>query len=185
MPDRARSLVLGVACALAVAAALAAGRGWLWGGPGMAGDPATGRVTHVADGDTFRVSLPGSQETVRVIGVDTPEVAHDGRPARCFGPEAAAWARARLEGRTVRLVRGVEPVDRFGRTLARVWVVDGPLAGQDLASALARSGLARALAIEPNTVDAELLARLVGAARRARLGLWGACGVALAFPEGS
>lgn len=139
-------------------------------------------MTHVADGDTFRVALPGGEETVRVLGVDTPEIAHGDRPAGCFGAEAAASARGWLQGRTVRIERGAEPVDRFGRTLARVTPVDGPLAGRDLASALAEAGLARTLAIEPNTRDAAALARLVAVARRARLGLWGACGFARAFP---
>jgi len=180
--DRARSLLLGVACALALLALVVAGRSW--GEHAVAGDPSAGRVTHVADGDTFRVALPGGDETVRVIGVDTPEIAHDDRPAGCFGPEAAAWARGRLEGRTVRIERGVEPVDRFGRTLAQVTVADGPLAGQDLAGSLAAAGLARTLPIEPNTRDAAALARVVAGARRARLGLWGACGFAAAFPGG-
>jgi len=49
----------------------------------------------------------------------------------------------------VRLVRGAEPVDRFGRSLARVQVLEGPLAGRDLSRSVAEQGLARPLSIEP------------------------------------
>ena len=117
-----------------------------------------------------------------MIGIDTPEIAHEERPAACYGPEAATWVRERLDGRRVRLVRGAEPVDRFGRSLARVQVLEGPLAGRDLSRSVAEQGLARPLPIEPNTDDAPAIAELVRRARAARLGLWGACGFATAFP---
>ena len=139
-------------------------------------------MVSVADGDTFHVDLPAGEETVRLIGVDTPEIAHEERPAACYGPESAAWVRERLDGRRVRLVRGAEPVDRFGRSLARVQVLDGPLAGHDLSRSIAEQGLARPLRIAPNTDDAAAIAELVRRARTARLGLWGACGFAAAFP---
>ena len=62
-----------------------------------------GRVTYVIDGDTVVVRL-GSDEPVhvRVIGIDTPEIAHYGRPGECFGIRAAradAAADARPAGR--------------------------------------------------------------------------------------
>jgi hypothetical protein len=72
-----------------------------------------------------------------VIGIDTPEVAREDRPGACYGDEARAFARTMLEGRTVRLTFGVEELDRFGRTLATVQVLDGPAAGRDLSLALA------------------------------------------------
>src|SRR5262245_45969122 len=107
-----RPLLLGAACLIVLALALAIGSG-LGGtsgddGDGLAGgdDALAGTVVSVADGDTFHVDLPGGEETVRVIGIDTPEIAHEERPAACYGPEAAAWVRERLDGRRVRLVRG-------------------------------------------------------------------------------
>jgi endonuclease YncB( thermonuclease family) len=152
VPDRVRVLGLGLACLVVLALAVALGRGT--GSDRSTTDPAVGRI----------------------------EIAHADRPAGCFGDEAAAWADANLRGRSVRLTRGQEPVDRFGRTLAQVTVVDGPLAGRDLARALAAAGLARPLPIEPNTRDAAAIAQTVAGARRTRLGLWGACGFARAFP---
>ena len=49
-------------------------------------------VTDVVDGDTIRVDLPTGIETVRIIGIDTPEVVHPTEPEACFGAEASAFA---------------------------------------------------------------------------------------------
>ncbi len=102
--------------------------------------------------------------------------------AACHGEQAASWVRERVLGRRARLQRGAETVDRFGRSLAAVQVLDGPLAGRDLARAVAAAGLARPLPVEPNAEDAPAIAAAVRTARQARLGLWGACGFAAAFP---
>ncbi len=164
-----RSGILIAAAALAAVGVLAVRHE----GAGGAGTP----VGRVIDGDTFTVRVGGVEERVRVIGIDTPEVAHGPAPAACYGEEARRFATAFLTGRTVRLIPGPEPRDRYGRLLARV-VVDGV----DLSRELARRGLARDLPIPPDTDDAAELARLVSAARQARGGLWGACGFAAAFP---
>src|SRR4051812_9874016 len=51
--------------------------------------PAT--VTSVVDGDTIKVRLDSGQTiTVRLIGMDTPEIHHPTKPVQCFGQEAAA-----------------------------------------------------------------------------------------------
>ena len=177
----ARRLVLSV---VVVLLALVAGRVVASAvfGPAAAGDPLEGRVERVVDGDTLRVDLPGDDRTVRVIGIDTHEVAHDGRPGACYGDEARAYTQSLLDGRRVRLTLGREEQDRFGRTLATVRVLDGPSPGRDLSLALARGGYARPLAIAPNTANADEVARAVREARRARRGLWASCGSARAFP---
>jgi micrococcal nuclease len=141
-----------------------------------------GRVVYVVDGDTVHVVLGGDETIIRVIGIDTPEVRHGDRPGACFGDDAARFARAALLGRRVHVTVGVERRDRYGRTLATLVPVDGPLAGRDLSEALAAAGLARPLAISPNTADAPRIAALVAAARRGGKGLWSACGFAAAFP---
>src|SRR3954469_17996825 len=83
----------------------------------------TAAVQRVVDGDTVRLAGLGS---VRLIGVDTPEV-YGGR-VECFGPEASAFARSILRpGTRVRYRVGREPRDRYGRLLAYVWLTDGRL----------------------------------------------------------
>jgi micrococcal nuclease len=121
-------------------------------------------VERVVDGDTVRLVGLGS---VRLIGVDTPEV-YGGR-VECFGPEASAFAKSKLApGTRVRYRVGVEPRDRYGRLLAYVWLRDGRLFN-DL---LVERGYASTLTIPPND---RLAARFRAAERRARnrrLGMW-------------
>jgi endonuclease YncB( thermonuclease family) len=162
--------------ALVVAAVLLAVAGGGLAGDRL-GDGAPGHVDAVLDGDTIVVD--GTH--VRVIGVDTPEIAHD-KPAACHGDVAAAYVRGALLGQRVRITTGPESHDRYGRTLAAVTPLTGPLAGADLAAALADRGLARPLAIPPNDGNAADIERRVRAARRARLGLWSACSFSTAFP---
>jgi micrococcal nuclease len=84
------------------------------------------RVVAVVDGDTIKVA---TGETLRLIGVDTPETVDPRAPVQCFGREASARAHALLDGATVRLEH--DPTqgrfDRYGRTLAYVWMSDGRL----------------------------------------------------------
>lgn len=149
------------------------------GGPVAAG-PAV--VLEVLDGDTIRVRMAGYEGPVRIVGIDTPEIEHPGKPAGCFGEQAAAATRDWLLGRTVALVPAREQRDRYDRLLARVEPSDGPIAGRDLARTLALSGLARALTISPNTEDAAAIGIAVRSAQRHARGLWAACGFAAAFP---
>src|SRR5262249_52386655 len=86
----------------------------------------TGRVVRAVDGDTLEVRLAGGAiETVRLIGVDTPETVKPDTPVQCFGPRASAFEHRTVEGRRVRLLTGVEPRDFYGRLLAYVWVEGG------------------------------------------------------------
>ncbi len=149
------------------------------GGPVAAG---VADVLEVLDGDTVVVRMAGYQGPVRIVGVDTPEIAHGDEPAACHGPEAAAAVRAWLGGRRAVVRPAREQRDRYGRLLAYVEGVDGPLAGRDLARALAVSGLARPLPIAPNLDDAPAIAERAARARLMRRGLWGTCGQARAFP---
>ena len=60
------------------------------------------RVVEAIDGDTIVVAFPdGHRDTIRILGVDTPETHHPRKPVQCFGPEASEYTRARLEGRRI------------------------------------------------------------------------------------
>ncbi|QGP92264.1 nuclease [Neomoorella glycerini] len=62
-------------------------------------------VTNVADGDTLQVKIGGREEKVRLIGVNTPEIAHPDLRIKeqPYGKEAAAYTQKRLAGRQVYL----------------------------------------------------------------------------------
>lgn len=127
-------------------------------------------VTRVVDGDTIEVALPGGEEDVRLIGVDTPETVKPGAPVQCFGPRASHFTKRLLEGRRVRLVLGAERRDTYGRLLAYV-----RLGRRFVNAMLVRRGLARSLTIPPNDRYAPLFEGLERRAARAGRGLWGAC----------
>ena len=124
------------------------------------------------DGDTVVVRLPdGSTDTVRILGVDTPETHHPTKGVECFGPEAAAYTAARLAGRFVQLEGDVEPRDIYDRRLAYV-IVDGHRFDDELL----REGYARLLVIQPNRAHARDLLAAELDARNADRGLWADCG---------
>lgn len=129
------------------------------------------RVVSVSDGDTIRVQNgKGSEITVRLVGIDTPETHHPTKPIQCFGPEAENFTRENLTGKTVSLEYDVERYDRYGRTLAYVYVDN-----TRFNDVLVEQGYARTLSIEPNTKYARRLARLELDARNKSVGLWGYC----------
>ena len=80
------------------------------------------RVVRVVDGDTL---LLDRKERVRLIGVDTPETVDPRRPVQRFGKEASAFTKRMVEGKKVRLEYDQDRTDRFGRTLAYVYLEDG------------------------------------------------------------
>jgi micrococcal nuclease len=91
-------------------------------------------VERVVDGDTL---LLQSGERVRLIGVDTPETKHPSKPVQYFGKEASAFTRRIVERKRVRLefdqanaARGHK--DRYGRTLAYVFLEDGTLLNAEI-----------------------------------------------------
>ena len=134
-------------------------------------DP-TPRVVEVIDGDTITVEVAGAVDTVRLIGIDTPEVDGGFRPAECYGEHASARLRQLLvPGDLIRLELDVETRDRFGRLLAYVHSDDG-----FVNELLVREGYAAAFPFEPNVTLADRFAAAEAHARAFDLGLWGECG---------
>ena len=128
-------------------------------------------VVRVVDGDTIDVSRGGNDtDTVRLLGINTPETHHPTKPVECFGPEAAAFTEEHLAGRSVQLEGDIEGRDRYGRRLAYV-VVDGERFNDELL----RRGYARLLVIEPNHAHARTMLREELDAKRAGRGLWSEC----------
>lgn len=125
-------------------------------------------VVGVADGDTITVEIGGKKETVRLIGVDTPETVHPSKPVEPYGPEASAYTKRRLSGQQVRLEFDVEERDHYGRLLAYVWL------GDELFNAtMVKDGYAQVLTVPPNVKYADRFVALQREARENDRGLWG------------
>ena len=146
-------------------------------GPAPAAQPAPPEhvlVTEVLDGDTIVVLRGRRQETVRLIGVDTPETGRPDTPVQFYGPEAADLARRTLLERRVRLE--FDDPDRLGgqrdayrRLLAYVFTEDG----RNFNLELVRLGCSKAFTRFPFRYT-EAFKQAEREARTAGRGLWNA-----------
>lgn len=84
-------------------------------------------VVQVVDGDTVKVDLDGKTETLRLIGIDTPETVDPRKVVQCFGLEASNKAKELLTGKRVRLKADTTQGerDKYNRLLRYVFLEDG------------------------------------------------------------
>ncbi len=133
-----------------------------------------GIVTHLVDGDTLDVSIGGTEERVRLIGVDTPESVAPNRPVQCYGAEASAYLDTLVPvGTEVRLERDAVPRDQYGRLLAYVYRADDDLL---VNLALVERGFADAVTYGDNEALYPTLVAAEATARDGGRGLWSVCG---------
>jgi endonuclease YncB( thermonuclease family) len=96
--------------------------------------PGLYRVTKFHDGDTISVDMNGKEETVRFIGVDTPETHDPRKPVQCFGMAAADFTKRLIGDQNVRLE--ADPLntnrDRYNRLLRYVYTPDGMLVNAEI-----------------------------------------------------
>jgi endonuclease YncB( thermonuclease family) len=129
-------------------------------------------VRHI-DGDTVYVSMPNppphlaNYESVRLIGVDTPETVHPNKPVQRFGREASEFTRRRLLHKTVYLAFDWNLRDAYGRLLAYLYLPGGSCHNADLI----REGYGHAYTRYPFQFLEEFR-RLERSARQQGRGLW-------------
>lgn len=121
----------------------------------------------VIDGDTIRLDGVGS---VRYIGIDAPERDEPHyREARRYNEELLAKGEINLEYGRARF-------DRYGRTLAYVYVRDDAGGTVFVNEELVRAGWAATLEIPPDVEFAAAFRRAEEEARREGRGVWAADG---------
>lgn len=128
---------------------------------------ATVQVRNVVDGDTVKLQ---DGRSVRLIGLNAPELAHGGRSEEPFAVAARQRLQALVEASNGRLLLqpGREPKDKYGRTLAHLYAADG----SNLEAQLLRDGLALQIAIAPNTDLVVCQQQAEHQAREAGRGVW-------------
>lgn len=124
-------------------------------------------VQRVASGQTLEVTIPSEQpgtiQTVRLLGLDAPDLQQTP-----WGPAALAGLAAELPPRTaIALEFDTQPRDAFQRRLAYVWR-DGTLVNEDLI----QRGLVLAATRAPNTRYNQRFAAAQDRARLLGLGIW-------------
>lgn len=128
---------------------------------GSAAWQATLKVTKVIDGDTVVI---GSGETVRYIGIDSPE------KNDCFASEATNENKNLVLGKEVILEKDVSETDRYGRILRLVYI--GDILVNDY---LVRQGFAKAYRYPPDVKFSDQFGQAEQEARDNNRGLWSIC----------
>ena len=137
-----------------------------------------GQVVSVIDGDTIRVRVGDREESVRYIGINTPETHHPAKGEQPGGREATEVDRWLVQRQQVRLELDVQARDRYGRLLAYVSVGDTMVNAE-----LARWGYAQVMTVPPNVRYQDIFLKLQREAREQKRGLWAEPSVSGTAPE--
>jgi len=122
-------------------------------------------VKRVIDGDTIELD---NRIKVRYIGIDTPETKHPRKPVQYFGKEASEANKKLVGNKRVRLEYDVQHLDKYGRTLAYVYLEDGTFVN----AWLVENGFARVSTYPPNVKYQDKFIELERKARDVQKGLW-------------
>lgn len=98
---------------------------------------ASARILRVVDGDTVKVFLDNEQQTVRIIGINTPETVDPRKEVECFGKEASEMANLLLPvGSEIKLQNDTTQGDRdrYGRLLRYLYMADDKDYGKEMIS---------------------------------------------------
>jgi micrococcal nuclease len=167
------SLIVGL---IALGIGYAQSQGWITSAEQTATEKQPGlyAVTRFVDGDTITIDMNGTKETIRMIGVDTPETHKPNSPVQCYGPAASAFTKNLIGDQRVRLE--ADPTnqnrDRYDRLLRYVYLPDGRLVSEELI----KNGFGFAYTLFPFTKEAAFVAA-EDSAKQANKGLWGSCTV--------
>lgn len=129
-------------------------------------------VSKVVDGDTFVLE---NGQTVRFIGIDTPETVDPRRPVGCFGKEASNESKNLLSGKTVILQKDVSQTDKYRRLLRYVFLPLDDSQTLFVNDYLVREGFAKVLTYPPDVKYNEQFREAERKAREEKKGLWGRC----------
>ena len=129
-------------------------------------------VVRIIDGDTLVANIDGKNQTIRLVGIDTPETKDPRKPVQCFGKEASTKLSQLTSSGQIRLEYDSKQgeSDRFGRTLAYVFTPDNTFVNQEMI----KQGFAYAY----TKTDSDYLQhfkQLELLARQQERGLWGSC----------
>ena len=135
-------------------------------------------VSRAVDGDTLKLS---DGRRVRLIGIDTPEMHYskkllkdakksrmDTKAVQALGSKAYEFTKSLVEGKKVKLEYDVERYDKYGRTLAYIYLEDGKFVNAEIM----KEGYAQIMTIPPNVKYAGYFSELQRSARENNKGLW-------------
>ena len=122
-------------------------------------------VKRVYDGDTIILQ---NDVRVRLLGINTPEIESRHRQGEEGGITAKEWLEDKLSQGAVFLEYDQQKKDRYGRSLAHLFLENG----EHINQAIVRSGLASSNIIPPNLRYADELVDAEHEAQQLKIGIW-------------
>ncbi|WP_311480772.1 thermonuclease family protein [uncultured Anaerococcus sp.] len=137
------------------------------------------KVKYAVDGDTIWVDIDGKDEKVRFVGVNTPEIAKDGKPAEFMADEAKDFTNSILKNKEIYLEKDISDRDKYDRLLRYIWLEEpstnpslSDIEKNTLNGILVKEGLAYANYYKPDIKYQEYLKELERSAQDNKLGIW-------------
>ena len=132
------------------------------------------KVTRVIDGDTVEIMMSGKKESIRLIGVYTPETKHPTKGVQPYGPEASAFTKKNIEGKQVWIEFDVQERDKYQRLLGYLWANQDTINKTKMFNyRLVSKGVAQLATFSPNVRYVDLFKAGQAEALENNLGLWG------------
>ncbi|MDH5471352.1 MAG: thermonuclease family protein [Gammaproteobacteria bacterium] len=124
-------------------------------------------VKSVHDGDTLTLN---DGRKIRLIGINTPELARKNQPAEPYAEQArqALDALVKQAKHNIKLVYGIDRTDKYQRTLAHIYLPDG----NNIQAHLISKGLATAFTTPPNDSQSNCYKQLETIAIKQKTGIW-------------
>ena len=132
------------------------------------------KIVKVVDGDTITASIRGKNESIRLLGIDTPETVDPRRPVQCFGKAASDKMKSFVLGKYVKLLDDSTQGnrDKYKRLLRFVYLPDSK--ATFINGEMVKQGFAFSYRKYP-TKMLEKFNNFEKYARENNLGLWGSC----------
>ncbi len=142
----------------------------------------TTTVTRVVDGDTLRVRYWGKEESIRLIGIDTPESrvnkkakrdakrsGQDIKTITSMGKKATKYVESMVKpGDLITIEFDAQQRDTYGRLLGYVYLPNGKMLNEEIVKA----GYANVMTISPNVKHKDKFLKAYKHARERKRGLW-------------
>jgi len=142
----------------------------------------TATVIRIVDGDTLKINYKGKEESIRLIGIDTPESKPNKKAMRdaerskddiktiiAMGKQATAFTKILVQpGNIVRIEFDVQSRDKYKRLLGYIWLSNGKMLNEEIVKA----GYANLMTYPPNVKYQERFLRAYREARENNRGLW-------------
>jgi micrococcal nuclease len=139
-------------------------------------------VTKIVDGDTLKINYKGQKESIRLIGIDTPESRINRKTKKdakrsgqdietiiAMGKRATAYVESIVKrGDLITIELDVQERDRYGRLLCYVYLSNGKMLNEEIVKA----GYANVMSIPPDVKYEDRFLKAYQDARERKIGLW-------------